>query len=331
MEHCSGRFRIFMRYERGKRMSTRARNYTILAVLGVVAAGLAGCDGLDGFERYREDFHTGHAFGSHGKLEVENTNGSIDIASWDRETLDVSGEKYASSRNELDQVKIDVQVSGGVARVKVSHPTAFLGSYGAKLLIRVPKATVLDRVKTTNGGVTVEDLEGNGNVGTTNGSMRLEHVNGDYEVESTNGSLELNECRGAIRAQTTNGAIRGRLAGGAVEAETTNGSIELTLQHVSPGAAIRAHTNNGGVTLALAEFNANPITVHTTTGSITLRLPEGTGARLEAGNSVSGIVNDLIPFTVEEQSRHRLSGKLGAGGPQIELHTTTGKIRLERY
>jgi DUF4097 and DUF4098 domain-containing protein YvlB len=264
-------------------------------------------------------------------MEVDNTNGSIDIDSWDRETLDVSGEKYASSRNELDLVKIDVEVSGDVARVKVIHPTGFLGSYGAKLVIRVPKTTVLDRVKTTNGGVTVEDLEGNGNVGTTNGSLRLERVNGDYEVESTNGSLDLNECRGMVRAQTTNGSIHGRLAGGAVEAGTTNGSIELTLLHVAPGAAIRAHTNNGGVTLALAEFNANPITVNTSTGSITLRLPEGTGARLEARTTVSAIVNDLVPFTADEQSRHRLSGKLGAGGPEIELHTTTGKIHLERY
>jgi len=312
-------------------MSSQARNFTILATCAAVAAGLSGCDGLDGFERYREDFHSGQAFASHGRLEVQNTNGSVDIASWDRETLDVSGEKYASSRNELDQVKIDVEVSGGVARVKVIHPTGFLGSYGAKLLIRVPKATALDRVKTTNGGVTVEDLDGNGNVGTTNGGLRLEHVNGDYEVESTNGSLDLEECHGAVRAQTTNGSIRGRLGGGAVEAGTTNGSIELTLDHASPGAAIRAHTSNGRVTLALAEFNANPITVDTTTGSITLRLPEGVGARVEARTSVNGIENDLMPFTVDEQSRHRLSGKLGAGGPEIELHTTTGKIRLERY
>jgi hypothetical protein len=313
-------------------MSSPMRNFAILVICGAVAAGLAGCDGLDGFERYREDFHSGQAFASHGRLEVENTNGSIDIASWDRETLDVSGEKYASSRSEIDQVKIDVQVSGGVARVKVIHPTSFLGSsYGAKLVIRVPKATVLDRVKTTNGGVTVEDLEGNGNVGTTNGSLRLDHVNGDYEVESTNGSLDLDECRGAVRAQTTNGSIRGRLMGGAVDADTTNGSIEVTLEHATPGAAIRAHTNNGRVTLALAEFNGNPIRADTTTGSITLRLPEGVGARLEARTSVNSIVNDLVPFTVDEQSRHRLSGKLGAGGPEIELHTTTGRIRLERY
>jgi hypothetical protein len=312
-------------------MSLPARNFAILVTCAAVAVGLSGCDGLDGFERYREDFHSGQAFASHGRLEVQNTNGSVDIASWDRETLDVSGEKYASSRSDLEQVKIDVEVSGGTARVRVIHPSGFLGSYGAKLLIRVPKATALDRVKTTNGGVTVEDLEGNGNVGTTNGGLRIEHVNGDYELESTNGSLDLNECRGAVRARTTNGSIRGRLTGGAVEAGTTNGSIELTLQHASPGAAIRAHTNNGRVTLALAEFNANPITVDTTTGSITLRLPEGVGARVEARTSVNGIENDLMPFTVDEISRHRLSGKLGAGGPQIELHTTTGKIRLERY
>ena len=295
------------------------------------AVGLTGCGDLGGFERYRQDIHINEAFAPHGRLEVDNTNGAIDISSWDRDALEVSGEKYANTREELDQVKVDVHVSGGLAQVRVIRPSVFLGSAGAKLVIRVPASTALDHVKTTNGGVTVEAVEGSGSVGTTNGRIRLDRVTGDYQVESTNGSLDLDECSGKIRAHTTNGSIHGRLTGGAVEADTTNGGIELTLQHTAPGATVRAHTTNGGISLALAEFNANPIDVDTNTGSITLRLPDGVGAHVDARTSVSGVVNDLSPFTIEEQSRHRLSGKLGAGGPPIDLHTSTGRIHLEHY
>jgi hypothetical protein len=35
--------------------------------------------------------------------------------------------------------------------------------------------------------------------------------------------------------------------------------------------------------------------------------------------------------STDENSKHRLSGQLGKGGPLISATTTTGSVHLERY
>src|SRR5271165_1622912 len=249
-----------------------------LLIFGLLAAGtccLAGCGDLGQFDRYREDFHFSQAFQPSGRLEVENFNGSVDVASWDRNTIDVSGTKYAPSKEQMDRIKIDFHVDGGVAYVKVERTDSMSwgGGYGAKFLIRVPKATTLTRVKSTNGGITVEDIDGPGTVVSTNGRILVSRVNGSYELETTNGGIEIDQCQGAIRAHTTNGAVRGQLSAGSIDAHTSNGAIDVTLRKTKRGDPLRAETTNGSVTMALGEFNDNEVAVSSTNGSITLRLP----------------------------------------------------------
>jgi hypothetical protein len=312
---------------------SKAQNVLIFCLLAAGTGSLAGCGDLGQFDRYREDFHFSQAFQPNGRLEVENFNGSVDVASWDRNTIDVSGTKYAPSKGQMDRIKVDFHVDGGVATVKVSRPESsnWGGGYGAKFLIRVPKATTMSRVKTTNGGITVEDIDGGGNVQSTNGRILLARVNGAYDLETTNGGIELDQCQGAMRAHTTNGTIKGQLGAGAINAGTTNGAIDLTLRKTKSGDPLRAETTNGSVTLAIGEFNDNEVAASSTNGSITLRLPDSINARLDASNSVSSIQNEVVPFMIEEQSKHHLSGKFGNGGPLIRLHTSTGGIHINKY
>jgi DUF4097 and DUF4098 domain-containing protein YvlB len=311
----------------------KAQNLLIFCVLAAGTCSLGGCGDLGQFDRYREDFHFSQAFQPSGRLEVENFNGSVDVASWDRNTIDVSGTKYAPSKDQMDRIKIDFHVDGGVAYVKVNRVDSMNwgGGYGAKFLIRVPKATTMSRVKTTNGGITVEDIDGGGTVESTNGRVLLTRVSGDYQLQTTNGGIELDQCQGAMRAHTTNGSVKGQLALGSINASTTNGTIDITLRKTKQGDPLRAETTNGSVTLALGTFNDNEISASSTNGGITLRLPDSPNARLEARNSNSSITNDVMPFSVEDQSKHRLIGKFGSGGPLIQLHTSTGSIHISKY
>jgi Putative adhesin len=314
-------------------VAPKAHSLFILSVLVAGTCSLAGCGDLGPFDRYREDFHFSQAFQPNGRLEVENFNGSVDVASWDRNTIDVSGTKYAPSKDQMDRLKIDFHVDGGIAYVKVQRQDSINwgGGYGAKFLIRVPKATALSRVKTTNGGVTVEDVDGGGHVLSTNGRVLLARVNGDYDLETTNGGIELDQCQGAIRAHTTNGSVRGQLSAGAINAGTTNGPIDVTLRKTKRGDPLRVETTNGSVTLIIGELNDNEVSASSTNGSITLRLPSSPNARLEARNSTSSITNEVLPFAVEDQSKHRLTGKFGDGGPLIQLHTSNGGIHILKY
>jgi DUF4097 and DUF4098 domain-containing protein YvlB len=301
--------------------------------IGLVGAVLlSSCSDLGDFDRVKEDFHYSYPLQPAARLELDNRNGSIEIVGWDRNTIDVSGTKFAPTANRLQQIKIDVSVSGNNASVVTQWPKdSWHGSYGAKYVIRVPRQTTLARTQTTNGSVSVEDLEGGGHVTSTNGRISMARDTGDYDVQTTNGAIDFEECSGSERAHTTNGAVRGRLKAGSIDSQSTNGSIEFTLVQPSNGQAIRASTTNGGIVLALAEFHDNPLNAETTNGSVTIRLPNDTSAKVNVETTLSSIRNDLTLSSTDESSKHRLSGQLGKGGPLISATTTTGAVHLERY
>ncbi len=296
---------------------------------------LCGCTDFGdfgGFDRAKEDFHYSYPLQPGGRLEIQNTNGSVEVSGWDRNTIDVSGSKYASSEHRLRDITIKVEVSGNNASVATETPKEFLhGSYGARYFIRVPRRISVDRGETTNGSISVEDLQGGGHLKSTNGRISMSRDDGDYDVHTTNGSIEFEECGGVERAETTNGSIRGQLKAGAIDAHSTNGTVDVTIRKVTDGQQIRATTTNGAVLLTFTEFHDNSVTAETTHGNVTLRLPADTNARLSARTSFAHIVTDLPLTSTEEISKHELRGQIGKGGPLISAITTTGSVHIERY
>ncbi len=304
----------------------------ILTGLVAAAAVLSSCDDFGGFDRAKQDFHYSYSMQPGGRLDVDNTNGSVDIAGWDRNTIDVSGTKYAPSDNELQEVQIKVEVNGNAASIRTEAPKNFFhGNFGAHYVIRVPRQIALDRAQTTNGSVSAEDLDGGGQVRSTNGRISLARDTGNYEVHTTNGTIELQEVSGDEHAETTNGSIRGRLKAGAIDANSTNGAIEFTIEKPQDDRPIHVETTNGGVTLALAELHGNAITAETTHGGVTLRLPGDANAQIDAHTSFARITSDLPFSSTGDISKHDLNARLGNGGPHISVRTTTGGIRIEKY
>src|SRR4051794_7472253 len=176
-----------------------------LAVVSSVfgLALLCGCDANGGFGEVTEDFHYSYSLQPGGELELTNTNGSVEITGWDRDSIDVSGTKYASDPGALGEIQVKVSASGDRARVETQMPTShWHGSRGVRLHVRVPRKIRLERAETTNGSVTIEDLEGGGRVRSTNGKLSLARLTGDYDVQTTNGSIQLEDCSGAEKAET---------------------------------------------------------------------------------------------------------------------------------
>lgn len=317
--------------------TTRERNRSVGRAIVVISSALSlallgGCDANGGFGEVTEDFHYSYAFEPGGRLELTNTNGSVEITGWDRNSIDVSGTKYASEQSELADIKVKVEASGNTARISTEIPkNHWHGSRGVRFHVRVPRKIRLERADTTNGSVTAEDLEGGGHLRSTNGKISLARLAGDYDAQTTNGSIEWEDCSGVEKAETTNGAIRGRIKEGSIAAQSTNGTVDLTVEKPRDSRAMRVSTTNGSLTLALAEFHGNPINAETTHGSVTLRLPSDTNANLEAETSMASITSDLSLSSVEERSKHSLRGRLGSGGPSIAASTHMGSIRIQRY
>src|SRR5215471_6248923 len=155
----------------------------VIHILPAVAAGmlvLAGCDfeDLGGLERYHEDFHYSHPLRSGGRLTVEGFNGSIEVTTWDQNTVDISGTKYARTQADTSDIKIDIDHTADAVGVRAVRPSMRHGSYGVRFVIKVPRGALLDRLTTSNGAIRTVEGSGPARLKTSNGHIDVQRLHG---------------------------------------------------------------------------------------------------------------------------------------------------------
>ncbi len=303
----------------------------LLVLLACALLALAACDleewNFGDSGRLSQDFHYSYPLKPGGSLSVDSINGPVEISGWDQSTVDISGAKYAPTAELRDAIRIDVSAAPDSISVRAVRPSERHGNMGVHFTIKVPRKTVLDRIVTTNGTVTVQDVDGTARLRTSNGRVSARDVTGDLDIQTTNGGIELDQT-GSASLRTTNGPIRAQDVRGAFEAVTTNGAVRAQVDGGGPGRPIRVETRNGAVDLTLREANLGDVSVSTSNGAITLRLPEKTNARVMASTSHSRIDSDFQVQAAAPAARDRLEGTIGAGGPTLDLSTSNGVIRL---
>ena len=126
--------------------------------------------------------------------------------------------------------------------------------------------------------------------------------------------------------RTVNGGVEGYVLAGPVEAHTVNGAVVVST--TGPAAAT---TVNGSITVRMGcGPRSDRLEFTTVNGQITIELPDSIDADVRA-STVNGTIESELPLTVQGSfSRHRIEGRLGRGGPGLELETVNGSIRLRR-
>ena len=283
-------------------------------LLFAAAILLAGCEfDIDDFgpsDRFRTDFHYTYDLQPGGRLSLETGNGSVEIAGWDQNKVEINGTKYGSTEAIRDEIKVDIDHRPDSVSIRTIRPSIQRGGGGALYVIHVPRKTTLDPVTTSNGKIRVDDMASPVRLRTSNGSIRAGHVDGSFE------------------ARTSNGSIRAESISGRCDAESSNGRVRLTLTeaNLSP---VRIETSNGSVDLTMLKAPKADVRAETSNGSITLRMPENTSARVTAEARRNEISSDFDIASKFSNSRdRRLEGNIGAGGPAIDLSSHGGSIRI---
>ncbi|MBI5710406.1 MAG: hypothetical protein HZC42_08910 [Candidatus Eisenbacteria bacterium] len=175
------------------------------------------------------------------------------------------------------------------------------------------------------GGVTLcvrypDSRWGPHNVCAPNGKSHMSTHDNDVQVD-----FEVRVPAGVrFVARTVNGGVDVETLDGPVEARTVNGSIAVSTRRLAV-----ASTVNGSIRAAFGSTSWDePLEFTTVNGSITLDLSAHTDADVQAGTVNGGIETDF-PITVQGRFNHRhLEGRIGKGGPRLELSTVNGSIRL---
>jgi len=172
-----------------------------LSVLITIACALllAGCDiEIDGFnnERFQKDFRFSYPLKAGATFNLETMNGSVDIAGWDRDEVEITGVQYARTEALRDEAKIDIQHSDISVNIRTIAPSAMNSGVGARYVVRLPRKVTLDRVTSSNGKIHVSDIEGSVKLKSSNGSIQVSKVGGDADAQTSNASVEANEIQG---------------------------------------------------------------------------------------------------------------------------------------
>jgi hypothetical protein len=173
-----------------------------------------------------------------GSLEVDATpNGGIHVAGAARYDVQVRARVVATAASEARAREIaaavQIQPSGDRLRAEGPSGLARRESWHVSYDLAVPMQMSLT-LKSTNGGVSVRDVEGRLDLSTTNGGIKLANVGGDVRGRTTNGGVDV-ELDGVT------------WRGEGLDVQTTNGGVRLTLPE-GYSATLQAATNNGGMT-----------------------------------------------------------------------------------
>ena len=304
-----------------------------LLTLATVSLFLAGCDEweIGDWDRFKEDFQYSYQVSPNVRMYLENRNGGVEVMGWERNEVQVTGTKHASSEATLRALKIDIVAAADTVRIRTVGPSGHRGSWGARYVIRVPRGAVLENIESSNGGMRIESLTGAARLRTSNGGLRIYRVAGPIEATTSNAGVELADINGSVIVRTSNGGVRAENVRGALDATTSNAGVNVTLNDLEPQRPVRLITSNGGVNLTMNQFRDNDVRVNTSNSSITVRLPANARASLKANTSNSNVDTDFdVMVRAGELRKSSLEGTIGGGTAVVDLTTSNGGIKVLR-
>jgi hypothetical protein len=253
-----------------------------------LAAVLPGCDiKVDegkvslGVSRGRasDEWVRAYTVAKGGRFEIVNENGEIQVKGTTGDEVKVTAHRQVSAGSDaeaeqrLKNVTMREEVTGDrvfiEARSGSGEGFGFRRGLGIRWEVEVPAGLTLS-VRTMNGTVRLDDVDGRITAATTNGNVSGT-ASGAVQGSSVNGSvaMTLDAVTGDVQLRTVNGAIRLEIPPTVdvdLDATTVNGGVSvddrLGLADVSanrssfgPTTSIRGRMNKGGPRVTLQTTN----------------------------------------------------------------------------
>jgi len=207
-----------------------------------------------------------------GTLEVAGTNGGISVEGESRGDVRIYAKVVATAETQqrAKMIADAVHLAPTLERVEADGPRNLQNreSWSVSYRISVPRALNVS-LRTSNGGITVREVESKVTFRTSNGGVKLIGLSGDVRGTTSNGGVDI-DLEGTswigegLDIETSNGGVKLAVPEGysaRLEARTENGGVnsdypgvaqsrtgrDINVQLGSGGAPIKIRTSNGGV------------------------------------------------------------------------------------
>jgi DUF4097 and DUF4098 domain-containing protein YvlB len=159
-------------------------------------------------------------FQSGGTIELKNFSGDVSISGTGGDQVVLKAVRTAT-RERLDRIKLEVQVSGSTLRIDANNRDRSSDDKDnvveTDFELTIPAQTNLD-VNAFSSDITIDSVDGRQKLHTFSGSITVKNGTGPFKLNSFSGSIDV-DLSGAttpeIQAETFSGDIEARVAGGA--------------------------------------------------------------------------------------------------------------------
>ena len=321
----------------------RCRHLVVSILLLTAVFAFAGCESgpAAGGSFERSYPATGHV-----RIELTNAAGDVQITgSSDGKVhihadVSASGMGFDQPKKRVDETLANPPVEQKGETIRIGKDAAHLQNISISYRIEVPHDTEVNSSVAT-GSQTIRQVRGPVKLQSASGSIRVEHIDRDAQLTAISGSIDASDIgddvrannaagnvnvtntKGDVRITAISGSIVVQKPGGRVEAATASGSVDVR------GATndVQAHNVSGGVNVQGNPAANSYWDLKTVSGAVQLGVPSSANFHLTAEAS-SGEIRTDIPIVIEEQGKHTLRAHVGNNGGRVEIHTSSGEIRL---
>jgi len=269
-------------------------------------------------------------------LTSQNVGFTIQGHEKEETSLDVSLELSGNIPDNLtldDMLKVEYKEKKNELIIDFKEPD-HIHSLNARIEILVPHKTMIAS-NLSNGGIRMDDLEGNHNLESHNGSIKIADNKGNTACKTQNGSLKMENCEGDIETKTRNGSVTISACKGKMNINGENGSCKV----IKCDGTLMLNLENGPIRIVEAAFEHAEL--KNNNGSMYyefLPIEKGSFSFKNKNGKILLIIPKEIEFSLKAEN-HMGNFRIGLDGEYdrkkdddsqtIEMVRGSGKVKIE--
>jgi len=280
-----------------------------------------------------------HAIEGELELVVDNDYGLVEVKIWERANVEIIGikktlfgeeelEKIEFIVEKTDDLKVTARRDGGATWVWMD------------MKIWIPSTMKVVSLSSGNGRIKAAGIRGDFDASADNGGIEMENVEGNISLRTGNGRIDLKESRGNFTLESQNGDIYTTDVNRILSAETENGWVHI---HGSDWVGSvrsengevwvkrttllnRAETGNGEIVIEVHDILITGMKIRNSNGRVDVSIP-----KTLAVNYTIDVKNGDIRFRgFDDESKVGVEGfgLINGGGPMIDIELDNGNVYL---
>lgn len=252
-------------------------------------------------------------------VSVSNVAGEIEISTWDRNEIHLSGNLGNNQEMEITESASGIRIEVRHIEDSISHDESEIN-----LVIPVGASVVAESV---SADISVTDSRGT--------SLALESVSGDITVDAETSRLEMSSVSGDVEFEgastrssldSVSGDISLEGVSGEITISSVSGDVELMAGSVSEG---NFDTVSGTLELNMSVADGGRVNVECMSGDVDMLLPAAQSGAFKAQSFSGDISSDFGQVKYQEFGPgSHLKHSAGDSGASIRVESFSGDIHI---